>query len=68
MGLGLVGAATMSLPGAIIGCLTGAVTGAGMGMVVFNLLIGVPALIAAAVHYYNVMAAPPALDTAAAND
>ncbi|MFC9999921.1 hypothetical protein [Nocardia sp. NPDC127526] len=62
---GFPSAFTLALPGAIAGCLTGAVTGAGMGVVVFNLLIGVPALIASAVHFYNVMTAPPAV---AAND
>ncbi|GAB4588182.1 hypothetical protein [Nocardia sp. IFM 10818] len=62
---GFPSAFTLALPGAVVGCLTGAATGAGMGVVVFNLLIGVPALIASAVHFYNVMTAPPAV---AAND
>ncbi|WP_067535529.1 hypothetical protein [Nocardia crassostreae] len=63
LGLGggaVLTAGAMALPAAIVGCLTGAVTGAGMGVIVFNLLIGVPALIASAVHFFNVMNAPPA--------
>ncbi|MFI1916157.1 hypothetical protein [Nocardia sp. NPDC020380] len=57
---GALGTAAAGPLGTIVGCLAGAVVGAGMGVVVFNLIIGVPALIASAVHYYNVMTAPPA--------
>ncbi|GAB0105077.1 hypothetical protein JMUB6875_40550 [Nocardia sp. JMUB6875] len=48
--------------GTVAGCLLGAVAGAGIGVVAFNLLIGVPALIASGIHAYNVMTAPPAED------
>ncbi|MEC3916278.1 hypothetical protein [Nocardia sp. CDC160] len=46
--------------GAVVGCLAGAVVGAGMGVVVFNVLVGVPALIGSAIHFFNVVNAPGA--------
>ncbi|WP_460717875.1 hypothetical protein [Nocardia heshunensis] len=48
--------------GAVVGCLAGAVIRAGMGVVVFNVLIGVPALIGSAIHFFNVVNAPPAAE------
>ncbi|MEC3952587.1 hypothetical protein VMT65_06045 [Nocardia sp. CDC153] len=63
---GAIGTAASGPLGAIVGCLAGAVAGAGMGVVVFNLLIGVPALIGSAAHFLSVMSAPPAVDAAPA--
>ncbi|KZM73898.1 hypothetical protein [Nocardia terpenica] len=58
----------LAAPGALAGCLTGAVTGAGMGVIVFDLLIGVPALIATAIHFLTTMTAPPAPDAGPADN
>ncbi|BEK90265.1 hypothetical protein [Nocardia seriolae] len=65
---GALGTAAGGPLGTIVGCLAGAVVGAGMGVVAFNLIIGVPALIGSAVHYFNVVNAPPAVDAAPVND
>ncbi|MFF0607267.1 hypothetical protein ACFYUD_01210 [Nocardia tengchongensis] len=60
LAVGALTLGTLAIPGAITGCLEGAVAGAGIGVVVFNLLVGVPAVLASAVHAFNVMTAPPA--------
>ncbi|MFE3793824.1 hypothetical protein [Nocardia tengchongensis] len=60
LAVGALTLGTLAIPGAVTGCLEGAVAGAGIGVVVFNLLVGVPAVLASAVHAFNVMTAPPA--------
>ncbi|MFI9503795.1 hypothetical protein [Nocardia sp. NPDC052566] len=52
----------LSVPLAIGGCIATGTAGAALGVLVFNLIIGVPAVIAAAIHFYNTMTAPPATE------
>lgn len=67
LAIGAVTLGTLAIPAAVTGCLEGAVAGAGIGVVVFNLLVGAPAVLASAVHAYNVMTAPPAVAAESTN-
>ncbi|MGX1773718.1 hypothetical protein ACWIGW_16525 [Nocardia brasiliensis] len=68
---GVAGVATtfgaLTIPMALGGCLATGIAGAALGVVVCNLVIGVPALIASAIHFYNTVNAPDRLSTSSAS-